>query len=338
MKFRWLILLFLAGFGAVAWLLVWSDSSGRLSQGKGDAASGRSSHAAATGADTPSREKGTARKANDSEARQRALKEHLIKRLRSEIHSDLAEEVRMQVCRDILAQLGEIADFHEVLALLDGLAATPGERSQLLPTVFTFSRQKVPELVAAAKEMNLEDRSSGIGGIADKIQFEKLPASEYATVHELVSGPLVHSFSVMLDLDLIRQGDKTSQEKRLRELAAVSRTLPADRQAGFDVAVASVARIAMPELAWETLSGQSSAGMDAEELRAETVRLMMEREPYAAMSTLLRGRENSTDELVTSLTEWLSRDPAGAKAWYADNASTLMFDRAERLAKVMRGQ
>lgn len=332
MKSPWLIVALAAAILGVAWLLPRADPGTKESPPEtGDDGSRKSALAATNAADTTRRERHAERKTKDAEARKEGLKESFKKRF----HSDLSEDQRMQDCREILTQLGKVADFHEVLAFFDEIVGNDKTRSLLLPAVFMESRQSVPELVAAAKEMSAEDRNSGIVGIADKVQHLKLPASAYGVVQELATGMQAQAFSVMLDLDLIRQGDGVSKQKRYGELSSVASTLPAERRAGYEVALAGVGRHEMPELAWETLSGESAAGKEPDQLRAETLSLMMEKDPVTAMATLFRGRPTAGDELERSMVQWLSRDPVAARAWYDEFSPGLIGEQAERLAWAM---
>jgi hypothetical protein len=259
--------------------------------------------------------------------------------LRKKLESNLPEEEQLDECRKVIAQLGRIADFKEVLAILEELTAyNRPYRDILLFAVFETSRQSVSELVGIAKGMPDEDKVTGIVGISEKMRLEELSYAELGKIHELANDPRgAQAFAVVLDLHSKIPPDAAAKKKFLGELADIARSLPEDRSAGFLVALAEAVRHDTPAAAWGMLSGAEDPALSPEEASAKTLSLMLERDPSAAMSSLLRGRPTSTDELESSLTYWVARDPAAAAEWYRVSSEMLIGAQAERLAKIMQG-
>lgn len=259
--------------------------------------------------------------------------------LRKKLQSKLPDDERLDECRKVLAQLGRMADFEEVLAILEELTASNStDRDILIYTVFETSRQSVAELVATAKEMPVEDRVSGIIGISEKMRLEELPYTELGRIYELASDPRgAQAFAVLLDLHLRIPSDASAQKKLLRELADIARSLPEDSGAGFQVSLAEAVRHDAPVAAWEMLSGSEDSALSPQEASAKTLALMLEKDPEAAMSSLLRGRTTSEGDLESSLSSWITKDPEAATEWYRVSSAMLIGTQADRLATIMAG-
>jgi hypothetical protein len=332
-KWPWLLAGLIATGLIVAWLRPHVPSATAADLPHQAAAETKTeSPASASDTDAARKQRSDALRAASPEARKRAL----MAAFATAFHSDTPEAARMQECRIILDELGHVATFREMLALLDEHAKAPGLRSQLLPAVFKASRQPIPELVAAAKEMSDFDKNSAIVGIAEKIQWGKLPIENYTTLDELATGIHAHAFSVTLDMDLILQGDLASKQTRFSELAALSNTLPADRRTSFDVTLAVLGRREIPALAWETLSGESSAGKSDDELRALILQRMVEKDPATAITTLMRNFPTTNADLEASIRQWYAKDPAAARQWITDVGPQLAIDdQVDRLTKLL---
>lgn len=259
--------------------------------------------------------------------------------LRKKLESNLPEEERLDECRKVIAQLGRIADFKEVLAILEELTANNRPyRDILLFAVFETSRQSVSELVGIAKDMPVEDRVTGIVGISEKMRHEELSYAELGKIHELANDPRgAQAFAVVLDLHSKIPADAAAMKKFLGELADIAHSLPENRSAGFLVSLAEAVRHEKPVAAWEMLSGTDGSALSPEEASAKTLALMVEKDPGATMSSLLRGRPTSADDLESSLASWLAKDPEAATGWYRVSSEMLVGTQADRLAKIMEG-
>lgn len=335
MKPRWILLsiAILAGL----FFLLRSKSPGPESHQK-DSGGKAAGTASAQGPANPARHSSRNASATpeEEEDRKAKLKELLRKKLQSK---QTDENERLDECRKMLAQLGRVADFHEVLAILDELAGpTSSDRSILIHAVFENSRQSVAELATIAKSMRDEDRMAGIVGISEKIRHEETSYADLGTIHQLASDSRgAHAFSVVLDFDLAIQPDTAGKQKRLHQLNELAASLPEGERDSFQVSLAGAARKEMPVFAWELLSGSEDSTDDPDAAREKTLALMLDKDPATTMSTLIRGSPTAVDELETSLLGWLAKDPEAAKEWYQESSPMLFGDQATRLGKIMTG-
>lgn len=334
MKPRWILLSIAILVGL--FFLLRSKSPGPESHQKdsgGKAAGNASAQGSANPARHSSRDASATPEAEDREAK---LKDLLRKKLQGK---QADENERLDECRKVLAQLGRVADFHEVLAILDELAGpTSSDRSTLIYAVFENSRQSVAELATIAKSMRDEDRIAGIVGISEKMRFEEISYADLGTIHQLASDSRgAQAFSVVLDFDLAIQPDPAAKQKRLHQLNELAASLPEDQRDSFQVSLAGAARKEMPVLAWELLSGSENSTDDPDAAREKTLALMLDKDPATTMSTLLRGSPTAVNELETSFLGWLAKDPEAAKEWYQESSPMLNGDQANRLGKIMTG-
>lgn len=328
-KWPWLLAGLLATTLLVGWLLPRTDSSGNSQVSNYSTTEDhKNSHSPSNASDAARKQHNAALRAASPQARKRSLMEAFAKTSNGEGSRD----EKMRECWEILGELAKVADFHEMVALIDAHPEVSNERDSLMMAIFRSSPQSVAELITYAKEMSENDQGAAILGLSEKMDRSKDP-KDYAILSELATSTgLVHCFNVSLNLSMSR-GVPTgeTQQTYFTRLTAVASSIPAERRATYEVMVAGVGRSIAPELAWEAISGESSAGKTADELRTLTLQRMIEKDPATAMTSRL-----TDDDLVAGMTQWLAADPAAAKEWYAAlHPMKLIGPRGERLSKLM---
>ena len=334
-KWPWLLAGLIAAALLVGWLRPRAErSADESSRDTAQATHGETSPSSTKETDADRKEKNAALRAASPEARKRALMEAFAKTLKREGSRD----ANIQECWKILSELAKVADFHEMVALIEAHPEAAKDRSSLLAAIFRSSRLPVADLVSLAKGMSEDDQGSAINGLGDKFREGKDP-KDYAILSELAtSRGLVHCFNIALSLDLVPHNTE-SRQARFTELAALASTIPTEHRATYEVMVAALGRREAPELAWEAISGESSAGKTADELRALILQRMVEKDPATAMTSLSPEYPNTADDLFTAMTQWLAKDPDAAKAWYAGlHPMQLLGPRGERLSKLVNSQ
>lgn len=336
-KWPWLLAGLIAAALFVGWLRPRTESSAEESSPDGaQSAHGKTSLASTKETDADRKEKNAALRAASPEARKRALMEAFAKTFNGEGSRD----AKMSECWEILSELAKVADFHEMVALIDAHPEVSNERDSLMAAIFRASPLSVAELLTFAKDMSENDQAAAIQGLGDKIGRANDP-KDYALLSELAtSSGLVHCFNITLDMEMGRaRPSGETQQDYFTKLAAVASTIPEERRATYEVMVAAVGRRTAPDLAWEAISGESPAGKSQDELRALTLERMIEKDPSSAMTSLMRGYPTADDDLVAGMTQWLAADPAAAKEWYAGlQLMQIIGPRGERLSKLVNSQ